>query len=56
MLEALSYTDETHKPPAFIALNDDIDTARLSVLRDVDKRLGAWFRTVWNSATPWELV
>ncbi|GAA5896666.1 uncharacterized protein JCM6883_006974 [Sporobolomyces salmoneus] len=54
MLESLSSADETHRPPAFIALNDDLSTTRSSVLQDVDKRLGEWFRSVWRNATKWE--
>lgn len=55
-LEALSFSDEGHHPPAFLALNDDITTLRPSVLRDIDKRLGEWFRKVWKTPTKWELI
>jgi hypothetical protein len=56
MLDSLSYSDETHEPPAFIALNDDITTSRPSVLKDVNKRLGEWFNEVWKVPSRWEIA
>ncbi|GAA5869721.1 hypothetical protein JCM1840_000570 [Sporobolomyces johnsonii] len=53
-LNALSSTAGDRKPPAFIALNDDVVLPKFQTVNDVDKRMEAWFRQVWPEPTRWE--
>ncbi|GAA5955214.1 hypothetical protein JCM21900_002241 [Sporobolomyces salmonicolor] len=50
-LNALSSTAGDRKPPAFIALNDDVVLSKFQAANDVDKRMEEWFRRVWPEPT-----
>ncbi|GAA6059108.1 hypothetical protein JCM10212_002079 [Sporobolomyces blumeae] len=55
LLNTISSTENGHEPPAFLALNDDVMASSASLIRDVDRRMGEWFESVWPNPSPWEL-